>query len=595
MSTQHTLDLKVPKQCRTSLTFADKTADAIETWLTDLPKANLGVMAKQLYLALQEVNQLQISHTQRFDIMELFRPQCYYVCDQLGKHFLGHSIVLTEQQRKIANLAQTIQYQLTIGYKHIVRDMLLGSKKPEGNKDLLVKTIHRAMSDTSHTLLRAYQLYCPIPKNLWHELHQLYRLAESLQLLQQVVNDPQNSFIHDFSIEANYKRMLLLACSRPNQVRQGDLLQIFNALEYWTDVVILGPARDNVPTTFIIDLESDAGPTYRALFSKTLKTHHRTLESTELTETLNLFLKDPDECELTIPKAISKELLLHLAHAWGPLQKRSFKRIPATGTLELSVGLTATHYYLCGKQEFRLWLEVQHVADHIPEHQKERFQKKEYDVWSPAFDARHNEQRMLAEDEVNITYTPEEEKNHKPIFPVFSANLLNTSPGGYCVSWQGHLPQHLQTGELLGIHEVEYNSWNLAIIRWLHLEGESQVELGIELLTCNARPCAMCLIRKIEDSSQYMRGFFVPEIKALDQPASLITPRIPFQVGHKIKVNLDGVIHKAQLTNLLLSTPSFNQFEFHLTDPGSSIKRPGTNKPKTKDDDDEFGGIWDIL
>ena len=48
--------LSVPESTLDALTFAKPNNDAIRQWIRKLPKANLGEMARQLYLALQELN-----------------------------------------------------------------------------------------------------------------------------------------------------------------------------------------------------------------------------------------------------------------------------------------------------------------------------------------------------------------------------------------------------------------------------------------------------------------------------------------------------------------------------------------------------------
>ncbi len=56
----------------------------------------------------------------------------------------------------------------------------------------------------------------------------------------------------------------------------------------------------------------------------------------------------------------------------------------------------------------------------------------------------------------------------------------------------------------------------------------------------------------------------LPELTPIGQPATLITPRVPFQPGQKIHVQKQGVRSTVQLTNCVLRTESVNQFTYRM-------------------------------
>ncbi|WP_163831722.1 hypothetical protein [Spartinivicinus ruber] len=578
--------LKVPKQVRTMLSFAPINVRKIEAWLNDLPRANLGMMSKQLYHAAVELNQLKVAPETRQEMMESIRPSIYYVCHQLSQHFLGQVIVLSPQQRKVANLALTLLYHLGTGYKHVVLNLYTSSKPQE--QSLLANAIHRAISDISHNLLQALQLFAPIPQSIWLELNQLYLLAEQKKILNHQLDDPQNTYQHAISIADCYKRVIMLSCSRPNQVRQQSLHQIFHSLELWGNIIEIAPASSH-HGEFIIALDHDIGPKHTALANESNNDNQRVINPAELRNKLKEFVNTPagqrETLSLTVPEGLTDDLINHLVKAWGPLQNRAFKRASSSGKLTITVGLSATHYYYTGEHEFKEWL---HGPD-IPAPQQP--DNKTADTWSSSFGAAANPQRIAGNQ--NTTASQQADSQAKKPYPVFTTHLINSSPGGYCVNWQGNLPNQLQTGELVGLHENNSDNWSLAVIRWIKLHSDQQAQLGIELLTPNAKPCAIALLKKTDDDSQFMRAFFIPPIKALSQPASLITPKVPFQVGHKVKLSEGGEIYKGQLVQQITSTGSFSMFEFH----GQDTPKEGQKQTSSKDDssDEDFSSLWEML
>ncbi|MDE1461305.1 hypothetical protein [Spartinivicinus poritis] len=584
--------LKVPKQIRTMLSFAPINVRKIEAWLNDLPRANLGMMSKQLYHAVVELNQLKVAPEIRQEMMESIRPSIYYVCHQLSQHFLGQVIVLSPQQRKVANLALTLLYHLSTGYKHIVLDLLARNKTGQ-DQALLADATHRAISDISHNLLQALQLFAPVPQSIWLELNQLYLLAEQKKILNHLLEDNQNTHQHAISIADCYKRIVMLCCSRPNQVRQQSLRQIFHSLELWGNIIEIAPATSH-HGEFIIAVNRDTGPKHTALVSDPISDSHRIINSTELRNKLKEFINTPSgqraTLSLTVPEGLTDDLLNHLIKAWGPLQNRAFKRISSAGSkLIITVGLSATHYYYTDEVEFKEWL-------HGPEQDiPQKHHASGTDTWSSSF-AAANTQRITGSSHSTTegsAVNKQTESQTKKLYPLFTTDLINSSPGGYCVNWQGNLPNQLQTGELVGLHEDNSRNWSLAVIRWIKLLSDQQAQLGIELLTPNAKPCAVALLKKVDDDSQFMRGFFIPPIKALSQPASLITPKVPFQVGHKVKLSQGADIFKGQLVQQITSTGSFSMFELQGQDTPKEDHKQTDSKDDTSDED--FSSLWEML
>ena len=121
--------------------------------------------------------------------------------------------------------------------------------------------------------------------------------------------------------------------------------------------------------------------------------------------------------------------------------------------------------------------------------------------------------------------------------------------------------------------------------------------MGIELIAPQAQPCAVQLLRKAEQPSQYLRALLLPEIAVISQPASLITARLPFQEGNKVHINSGGEERRALLTRRKTSTGSFNQFEYRLLDqPARENTTPVTGSSGlTVGTPEDFDSLWKSL
>src|SRR5450830_1833504 len=135
--------LRAPTPTQLSLSFCDATPRDLKRWIAGLPKANLGETARLLYQGLGELNLLLTPSENRLQLLELLRPEVYYVCKHLERHFLHQAIVLDERSRKIANLCQALQSHLAIGYKQIV--IRIAPRFTKDRAPLLTQALQRAI------------------------------------------------------------------------------------------------------------------------------------------------------------------------------------------------------------------------------------------------------------------------------------------------------------------------------------------------------------------------------------------------------------------------------------------------------------------
>ncbi|WP_323751299.1 GTPase [Marinobacter sp.] len=591
-------ELKVPEQKTSSLSFCDTTPKAFRAWTRQLPMANIGETSRQLYHAIIEVNQLFLPPQQRMQLLELARDKIHFVCNELSRHFLGLAIALPEKQRKIANLTQALQLHLAGGYKLCVLE-LIDNGGLEKNKSQISVATHRAISELGATILRSHQLYCPSPPNSWRECHRLFRFAKHHQLEAQNVDDPLLKHRRASSVADSYKRVLLLGCARPNQLRQAELTLIYDLFETWTSYCECGPELGE-DSLFVVNLEKDSSPIYRSLLKKVPGDDSVGFDTRELSSHLAEAVqarsdKTSNSTSLKIPANISDTLLTHLSQALGILAKRNFNRIASQGTLEICVGLSAAHYFIAGEKTFPEFISGNDEQHHEEENPFIRDAKKNSDVWSEAHDADIPERNLpLSDAPINFkNRSGSKTGKAKPVS--HKALLINTSPGGYCVGWEANIPASLQAGEVLGVREQSSHPWSLAVVRWLRQVRNQGTQTGIELLAPSASPCAVRLIQKVGNSSEYLRGLMLPEISVVNQPATLITPRLPFQSGSRISLMHDGCEDQGQLLKKVSATGSVSQFELKLnaSAPPSRSKEPENSSPGTTED--EFDSLWPSL
>jgi hypothetical protein len=591
--------LRVTTPDKQGLSFCDASPRDLKKWVDGLPKANIGETARQLYQALVELNQLKTPSENRLQLLEILRPEIYFVCKQLEKHFLNQAIVLDEHPRKVANLCQALQNHLAIGYKLIVAR--LSAQDGRERNQLLAVALQRATHSLCGPLIRASQLYCPVPEGLWLELHQLYQMARSRGLHTVIIRDPQALHTPGLSTEQSYLVALLLGCARCNQMRQSAIARLAEVLEPWSALVNLQAGND-ASSLFAVAPQLDGPPRYISLFGPNELINAVGIDPSGLVDAIKehllLAADNKIQSRLLAPEGFSQDMLQHLAAAWGDIAERTFQRSQGQGALTLCIGMSALHFHLAGKRPFNEVLQLpatNNAAVFKPD-------TGAPDAWSNAFDAQKANlwEHGMPFEEIQYASanknTPAD-NGSADTYPTFDVAIVNISPGGYCLSWAKEVPSQLQAGELLGIKSMPKQGWSVAVVRWIRQVRGGGTQMGIELIAPHAQACGLQLVRKAEQNSQYLRALLLPEISAISRPASVITARLPFQEGNKVSINLNGSEHRAVLSRRQTSTGSFNQFEYRsvgevASDPGKPVTAAKTRAPSGEED---FDSLWKSL
>lgn len=514
MSQRRSLRLTIPaRSASVRLSYGGDSARLAE-WIAGLPLHNSKACGQALQVSLAELNRFDTAAANRFALLELLRPTVHYTCSSLSRSWLHQTLVLHEEQRGLAQLAQSLQHQLATGYKIVIVDSLRQNPdsldfteplKAESAGALIAQATHRALSDQSRTLLRSLQLYTPAPNRLWHDSHQLHSLASSYGFLDFPVTDPENHLRPTTRVADAYLRLLLLGCSRPNMLRQSSIGALFQVLEDWSRHALIRPRTEGTQPFMLVDLGGDSAPVSTRSYREQIPDSDdlQELDASILVRILNAQLAGTaDAVDILLPEFLTPELIRHVVQAWGVLSKRAFRRVAASGHLDICVGLSTLHDLSAGQR------------------------------------AGLRQDRVL---------------------------LADTSPGGYGIRWDGEIPASLQTGELVGVRETADHHWAIAVVRWLQRRGETTT-LGVELLGPRALPASARTLRARGSQEQAAIALLLPELKAINQPAMLIAPPERFKVGQKVLLEQGGRELRALLVRSNHASVSFCEFEFQQLD-----------------------------
>ena len=591
------------------------TPRKVAQWVKNLPIANLGESSKSTYRLLVDANHTLIDPDKRLSILNTIEPVVSQLTIALEKQFIKNHITLSDKQKKIAALVQAIQTELAIGYHSVIESIVTGEIK-RSHKKVLASALTLAIKYHGLVILRCYQLYTSIPSRIWRELYNLYQIASLNELENQTLQD--DSAQEKISSHSYFVRILLLSTANPYQLRQQEIQLLWRLLpELGEHATLMSHAYNK--QHFIVSLNSSQPPVHKSLYKPKENSNNLKLTAFTIVDHLKKMLdSNTEQGQLNARKTM---LLRHLIQCWSHGTHRSFARTPCNETLDISIGLGATHYLqmehsvrkenekdISGSiDELEIMegsLRDATLIDAAPVLKEDLGKSVDYLSSTNTPDRLTLDKLFIPGEIIKPKPAPVENHNRsrdsiaKDSYQLHQVDLLNMSPGGYCIQITvDDLPKHAQTGEILGILEAESTDhWSIGVVRWVrrHSKG-SIVQMGVQLLAPGALPINIQLRNSKIDKNEFQRALILPALTGIGQPATLLTNPLSFETKSKVRIMQQGLEYDARLTKEIASSSSFRQFQFDkLSDEKSSneVKKPVKNPTF---DPNELEGVWDLI
>lgn len=555
------LTLTVPDLNTEAQDNALDNPEQVQAWLHNLPLINISETSHQLHKALMAANRARVKEEWRLKNLEHFREFISLVTEKLEKKYADKPLPLSEEDSLTAELVRHFQIEMANGYKTYINDVYSRYKPKLSGKHAasLVLPIHRAIRYLTATLLHSYQFYALCPVNTWKEIHQLFKLADNHQLVNIEIDDPLNTAIPKSTISHVYKQALLLDLCDPYHLPAGMMGKIGHYLDRWASASRLSHADPDLKEScqFLINATVDKGGEVLdgASCPEGDPKNCYMLSSIDLARTIHHQLTafkngdkpDPDGLGDDFYDQNAYHMLLRLIQSWGVNPKRIFPRSPQSGKdVELTFGLKSICFYTNKSHKFITSAELMG-----PIKQRTRIgtlyaktESMEEPVAGPAgiFDETERQQHSTWQ-------------------------IIDESAGGLALGATDLTHIKVRVGDLAGIQEDKgSSSWGLAIVRWVKCLGPNRIEVGIQRLAPRASPVAIKTLSENNVESEFMPGILVPELPALKQAESLITPRGVYKPGRVIYMDDGRMLHRVKSEELVEITGAFERFHYGEVD-----------------------------
>ena len=581
----------------TNFSQFDTNPRAVDKWLNNLPIASIGETARQLYMAMRDVNrQDKVNVKHHFHMLEGISEPLSLVLPELDRHYAGKPLPLSPKRRKVADLYTQLLRQTVIGYQHVIAHSIDLSRF--GWKKVVTTAVHRIFSYSSLLLCNYRQLHMPYQKGMWQQLYWIYQLVEKYDLLNvKIPGLGENR--KKTSIATEFKKLLLQSLLSPNLFKQEELKDVIEHMETWVQYTnILKNMRSRTEQAFAFTLETDLAPGLMAqeLANADELVDVRYLDVSYLLHNLNRLLNSAkpgnEFIKLSRGKHISRRALVILVNSWGRPPSRDSERRSVQGQAEVAIGISAIHYVISNgrsgltqleQQPAQVGTEAKHVADDgfaitLPPVKHDSTgrmtftteRELEADIWDTAyFDPKP----------APPSWT---ESMRMKVYSYLKAKVLNISNGGFCIALPQDGIEHIQTNELVVVRG-KTDQWHLGQIRWMICPTIGPIRAGIQKLSQVVKPAQLHFKNDIKSQP----------IKCLlgrnNNEHTLFLPSLPTQLdGRTLELEFDGDRYPINLLELYSNSPIGSSYQIEIID-------RSVNQSTLASSNKEYDSIWASL
>ncbi len=484
---------------------AFRDAKSCAAWLESLPLINVGPSHGRLLGELEELNCCSIAPTERLQILETLREAVLFVQTEHAKKFASRAVPLAKPERDILMNVLALWGAYGHGYMHCLQGLASVNRALLASSTQLAFACQRALWCVSRKINEHLRCYQEVPSSDWKLLHELQVFAEEHKLSEQQVDHPAQGSAWKTTCAETYSHPLLLQLANPAELSARQQGLAARWLDRWGNNAHIrcAPVPEGAPakSPIVVDLAGSQAPDRQA--------HEpapglRYVDTAELGKSIRMRIgllqkgDSPDQLQLgdDVPGAMAEQLLKLLHRLWcEDKPPRSPPRRSATGTTAFTVGMGALHFYIMG-MPFRQPGETK------------GFSKAQHEEI-----ATFGRTSTRADDEYAL----------RNGFALEDWQIHDESLAGMRLERRSGAGRFVHT-QLIGVRPPDARNFALATIRWLNVDQNYALMMGLQLMPGIPAGVAIRAIGLNAMNDKFVPALMLSAVPALRSPESLVLP-----------------------------------------------------------------------
>jgi hypothetical protein len=406
----------------------------------------------------------------------------------------------------------------------------------------------RALAYSGLKMFHHYRAYREVAGGDWRGLHQVFRIAEELDAVDEPVKDFLNRDVQDTSPRVAYSRAILMALSNPNELAQRQLTFAAYLLERWG--AKLEVSREPVleadgAAPLAVDLAGERGAERIVPGAAPKMTEPRYLDTSKLAKSLRnrvgLLRKGESPAKLALGEDCvqpsCEHLLVFLYRQWcQPKGGRAFERRPASASASICSDIAAVHYYLSGR------------AFRQPGEQTELTKKQREEIATFG----------------RVSTRDEDDYSEVQGFVLERWKVEDESAQGLrAVRGAGDPGRRYSHGQLVAVRPADAKSFMLGQVRWLMAAASGDLHAGVKLLPGLPAATAVRPTGLNVQLEKYVPALSLTGVEALKSAPTLVLPIGWFKPSRVIEVFVDTPV-RVRLTELVERGADFERVAYEM-------------------------------
>jgi hypothetical protein len=494
------LNLHLPTE-RENIANTITDPELLAKWLKSIEAHDNHKKISQLLANLLPLNRVNIPASSRIVLLEQYRFPIQQVLQARDVNNLQQDLD-SKSRHDIWSSLNLLVEELAIGYKYIVDDCYKKGDKPSSSK-LYLFSINRMAEQLGLQIIHCFQHYLSAPEHVFFELNQFYLYLESDRSTE--LEADYKSYQSNKSFFQIYAQIMLTAIADPYRLARFEVLRLYKLMEKMAshvEIELIPKKEIQINSSLLmsghycIDCETDYHPTP---MSKTVA-EVKEKPSTRLFNTQPVLLAIEQIFKKTAQTAsqgafdLDVKTLKKIIPQLNTSYERKFDRKPIKEEIYINIANGSKKIHDCIKK---------HTIDgSLP--------------WKV-----HNQHQ--------------------------NGIMLSRDTSGL---------KHIDNGDFVGVL-VEERPVMLGVIRWLNINNNNTIHIGIELFDGEA----VSVICTSEEGETNL-ALLSPGNKEIKQESTIIGDKGLFSPGRRLRVSGDGEPYIIGAETLVDNTFNYEQFTY---------------------------------
>lgn len=577
------LKLRLPIPAQVDIAQRAPRPAEIRDWLASLPAHDPAANLVQVAALLVRYNQHTLPTSQRFEALQILQPWVMRQLPARQQKYRDQSLPLTRRRQGLADEVFDLLDNLAQGYKQVISDAISDADADDLTPDTFLLALRQTIEQTGLLMLEAYAQYRSEPVGLWGELHRLYALAERNGLNTMAIegNDADGQPLT--TIQHAYLRIVLLGLAQPYRLQSGQADILYGLLRQWTIGCRLVEKKGTLAEAgdCVVDLAGSQPPKMATQQTRFRPVDGRFLDISTLRQRLEeMSRQKADTSNQPLAERLRRDLLMQLCKVWqGRGERQSERQADGRQTYMMCIGLGAAHHQVSNEAEFTP--EQDESEFHQPQKRHHRLSLQAKDDASPQFGATTADGREATRisrftvdadvwDAVHDTQLHARVLRESAMagYAVEPWRCINHSDGGIALRRQPDTRARARVGVLTAYrHEHELSHWHIGTVRWLQINKQGSLELGIKSLGNHMAAVAVRAIGGAGSGGEYFRSLLIDVTDTEGHTGKgLLVPVSIYDIGTQLVLNLKIEMKYIRLTHIIETTSAFTLFAFRSID-----------------------------